>query len=275
VDIERYGVLRRSLPRATRDHWDSHQTAIEAGVIGAGRFERYLAAFRRAVFPFVPGQRGVRQLLAATSLEEQARVYREQWDTRPWRALFQAYFSRAVLGRLGRDPAFFAQCELEDVGGHYLARARHAFTELPIWENPYLSTMLSGVVGTGALAPEYLRPEAHAALRARMDRVEVETATLDEALHGLPSASVDAFYLSDVFELAAPAEYEATLAEIARVGRPGARLCYWNNLVPRHRPDALAGRISSHAKEAERLFAQDRAFLYSRFVVESVRGAAP
>ena len=89
----------------------------------------------------------------------------------------------------------------------------------------------------------------------------------------LPDDTVDAFYLSDIFELVDPTGYEAILEAIARTGRPGARLCYWNNLVPRTRPEGLADRLSSEAGLAERLHAADRGFIYSRFVVETVRTA--
>jgi S-adenosylmethionine-diacylglycerol 3-amino-3-carboxypropyl transferase len=53
---------------------------------------------------------------------------------------------------------------------------------------------------------------------------------------------------------------------------PGARLAYWNMLAPRSRPEAMAGCLQPHAEEAERLFRQDRAFFYSRFVIEEVVG---
>jgi S-adenosylmethionine-diacylglycerol 3-amino-3-carboxypropyl transferase len=268
-----YEILRPALRPDVRDYWDTHQPMIEGGVIHAGRFERHLAAFRRAVLPVVPGRRAVRDMLRATSLAEQRRVYRERWDSRRWRLLFRVSFSRRLLQWLGRDPALFAQCEIKGVGDHYLWRAQHALVDLPIWSNPYLTYMLSGRFGTGERAPDYLRPNVQALARTRVGRIDVQTATLDSVLRDLPSGSVDAFYLSDVFELSTPAAFESTLAEIARVGRPGARICYWNNLVTRRRPTSLADRIVSHPDEAAALQGRDRAFLYSALVVESVRGA--
>lgn len=272
--IELYGRLRATLTPEARCYWDANAAMIEGGVIHAGRFERYLSGFRRAVLPIVPGRRAVRDMLRATSLADQRRVYEQGWDSRRWRMLFRLFFSRSLLERFGRDRAFFAQCEIEDIGDHYLSRARHALTNVPISSNPYLTYMLSGRFGTGRRAPDYLRPSVQSLVRERADRIVVQTASLDAVLRTLPSDSVDAFYLSDIFELSAPAAYAATLSEVARVGRSGARICYWNNLVPRHRPDALAGQILSHPDEARSLHAQDRAFLYSGLVVESVRSVA-
>ena len=271
--VATYEIIRSTLPVQASRHWDAHVAAIAGGVIHTGRFERYLARFRRSILRLVPGRTAVRELLGSPSLDAQRRVYRERWDTRSWRLLFRLFFSRRILERFGRDPAFFAQCEIRDLGSHYLARARHALTELPAQRNPYLTYMLTGSVGFGPAAPDYLRPEVQAVVRARLPRVAVSTATLDEVLRDLPSRSVDAFYLSDIFELATPVQHDETLAELARVGRRGARICYWNNLAARRRSDALADRITSHADEAAALYAQDRAFIYSAFVVESVRGA--
>ena len=58
------------------------------------------------------------------------------------------------------------------------------------------------------------------------------------------------------------------LEKIIAASTPGARLAYWNMLAPRSRPESLAARLKSC--EADSWFAQDRAFFYSRFVVEEV-----
>jgi S-adenosylmethionine-diacylglycerol 3-amino-3-carboxypropyl transferase len=266
-----YRSLRDALGAEARDFWDANLPLLEQGVIHAGRFERYLGTFRRTVLRVVPGRATIRRMLAASTLDDQRRIYREQWDSTVWRLLFRVFFSQGLLRRFGRDPAFFEQCEIADIGGHYLARARHALTDLPIRCNPYLTYMLAGRFGDGDRIPDYLRPEVQALVRERLDGIAVRNTTVDEMLRQLPDGSVDAFYLSDIFELSTPEEHARTLDEIARVGRPGARICYWNNLVPRRRPDSLAGRLATHDDEAAALHATDRAFLYSRLVVESVR----
>jgi S-adenosylmethionine-diacylglycerol 3-amino-3-carboxypropyl transferase len=268
-----YEALRANLPPASQAYWDSSLPMIGGGVLNAGRFERYVSRFRRAVLPLAPGRRAIRAMLSATSLGGQRRIYEERWDSRRWRLLFKLFFSRALLERFGRDRVFFAHSEINDIGAHYLSRTRHALTNVPIWSNPYLTWMMSGTFGADGRQPDYLKTAVQAVIRARIARIEAQTASLDDTLEALPSGSVDAFYLSDVFELYDPSAYASTLTEIARVGRPGARICYWNNLVSRRRPDSLAGELVSHPELSSRLHAQDRAFLYSAFVVESVRDA--
>lgn len=272
--LDRYEAIRPGLSAAAARHWDERLEDIADGVIHSGRFERYLGWFRRGVLPIVPGLDAVRRMLAAQDVDEQRRLYRNQWDSAAWRALFRAFFSRRLMAAIGRDPAFFDQVAGGGVGAHFLARAIEGLTRTPVWSNPYVTYILSGSYRLPDAAPAYLQAEHAPLLAGRADRISVFTGSLLEALGEQRDHSVDAFYLSDIFELVDPAGYEAMLAEIARTGRSGARLCYWNNLVPRTRPASLADRLSSETDLADGLHAGDRAFIYSRFVVETVRETA-
>ena len=78
------------------------------------------------------------------------------------------------------------------------------------------------------------------------------------------------FNLSDVFEYMSPAHAESTYAELARVGRTGARLAYWNTFVPRRSPASLAGRLRPRDDVANRLRRADKVFFYDAFMVEEV-----
>jgi S-adenosylmethionine-diacylglycerol 3-amino-3-carboxypropyl transferase len=81
---------------------------------------------------------------------------------------------------------------------------------------------------------------------------------------------IDKVNLSDIFEYMSEANTSALLTRLADASRPGGRLAYWNMLAPRRRPEALAHRLRSRDDLATRLFAQDKAFFYSAFVVEEV-----
>lgn len=271
---DRWAVYRRLRPRlseASRHFWDSHRRLIDGGILSAGRFERYVRLFRRLVLPVVPGRRAMQEILAAKDVETQRQVYAQRWDTARWRLLFRMFFSRPLLAAFGRHRSFFEHAPSGGIGAHFLDRVRIGLTSTPLVDNPYLTYLLTGTYRHPRAVPDYLRAGCQPTIAARVDRVEMVTASLTDTLRGLPDRSIDAFYLSDVFELFGTDAYEQALSEIARVGRPGARLCYWNNLVLRQRPERLAGVIASHATEAAELHRHDRAFLYSRLVVESVR----
>jgi S-adenosylmethionine-diacylglycerol 3-amino-3-carboxypropyl transferase len=64
--------------------------------------------------------------------------------------------------------------------------------------------------------------------------------------------------------------YERLLRLLIRAARPNARLAYWNLLVPRNRPESLAAFLKPLKQLSDGLFARDKAFFYSAFVVEKV-----
>ncbi|HEX3531750.1 MAG TPA: DUF3419 family protein [Thermoanaerobaculia bacterium] len=268
-----YAELEPDLPETARAIWRGRLDTVAAGVIHGGKFESYFRLFRTRVLPLIHSRKTVLALLEERTEAERVRFYAERWDNLRWRLLFRVFFSRFAMGRLGRDPEFFRFVE-GSVAERILARARYALTVLPTHANPYLESILTGNYSErdGAL-PRYLEPETFAAVRESLDRLTlfhgpVEAAA--EAHHGAGGAGFDGFNLSDIFEYLDPATSAAIYGRLLATARPGARFAYWNMLVPRRRPDALAGRVRSLDAEAAELFARDLAFFYSAFVLETV-----
>jgi S-adenosylmethionine-diacylglycerol 3-amino-3-carboxypropyl transferase len=265
-----YDRLRTGLSRDARDFWDRQPAAIARGVLHAGRFERFLRIFRRAVLPLMHRNATVETLLALDGGPAQRAFYDEVWNTRRWRLLFQLFFGKLAQSRLGRYPEFFREVELTNVGRHYLARARHVLAELPVRGNWFVEYILTGTYRDPDAGPPYLRPSNHHVLRERLDTIEIVTDDVESYLDRPLQRQFSAFYLSDVFEWMDRSRYEGTLIRIARAGRPGARLCYYNNLVPRRRPDLLAHALVPDDVLGRRLHTADRSFVYSDVVVERV-----
>lgn len=268
-------AVRALLPEAARAFWDRRNGAIAAGVLHVGRFERYLALFRRFVLPLMHGHAAVEQLLALASLEEQRRFYDRVWNGRRWRALFVLFFGRALQTRVGRHPEFFRFVDTRAVGRHYRERARHALVELPIADNYFVEYILTGGYRTDARMPPYLCASTYARLRASVDRIRVVTADVGSFLAATAPGSYSAFSFSDVFEWMSPREHEAILREMVRAARPAARICYYENLVVRRAPACLRDVLEADEVVAERLHRQDRSFLYRAVVVERVREPRP
>jgi S-adenosylmethionine-diacylglycerol 3-amino-3-carboxypropyl transferase len=264
---ELYGRCRPLLSPAAREFWDARPAAVAAGVGGAGKFEHYFALFRRYVLPLVHGRPRIESLLRGGTLGQRRTYYRRQWDTFRWRLLFRVFFSRFVMGRMGRDPSFFAYVE-GDVPTRILGRAKYAVTELDPAANPYLQWIMSGRHTTAL--PLALRPEHFGTIRGNLDRLECRCQSVEDFLATREPRSVDKFNLSDIFEYMSEENYHRMLEQLAAGGRPGGRLAYWNMLVPRSRPESLAERLRPLADLAQRLHLQDKAFFYSRFVVEEV-----
>jgi S-adenosylmethionine-diacylglycerol 3-amino-3-carboxypropyl transferase len=262
-----YRRCRPGLAPAGQAFWDAHPAAIAEGIGGAGKFENYFRLFRDRVLPLVHRRATVEALLHGGPPAVRERFYAERWDTWRWRLLFRVFFSRFMMGRLGRDPAFFKYVE-GSVADRILERTRHALTALDPADNPYLHWILTGT--HGAALPWALRAENFERIRARLDRLEWHEQTIETFLEQARGVPIDKFNLSDIFEYMSPENTATLLARLADASRPGGRLAYWNMLAPRRRPEALAHRLRPRDEVAAPLFAQDKAFFYGALVVEEV-----
>jgi len=262
-----YRRCRPALSAGARDFWDAHPADVAHGIGGAGKFERYFALFRRRILPLVHSRRRVNELLRGGSPRRRREFYDGQWDTWRWRLLFRVFFSRFVMGRLGRDPSFFNYVE-GSVSDRILGRARYALRTLDPAANPYLQWILTGRHTTAL--PFALRPENFAAIRDHLDRLEWRCQSVEDFLAAADPGSIDRYNLSDIFEYMSAENTHKLLERLARCGRCGGRLAYWNMLVPRSRPESLAGLLRPLPELAGRLHRGDRAFFYSAFVVEEI-----
>jgi S-adenosylmethionine-diacylglycerol 3-amino-3-carboxypropyl transferase len=262
-----YQRCRSLLSPAVRAFWDARPAEVQRGIGHAGKFERYFETFRQRVLPLIHSRQKVKQLLVDRSPSERLRFYKREWNTWRWRLVFRVFFSRFVMGRCGRDPSFFRYVQ-GSVATRILGRAEHALTKLNPAGNAYLGWILRG--GHGDALPMALRREHFDTIRKNLDRLEWHCQSVETFLDRAPEQSFDAFNLSDIFEYMSASHHEALLRRIARVGRSGARLVYWNTLVDRRRPESLAKQLRSLPDLSQRLHGRDQAFFYCAMVVEEV-----
>lgn len=269
-----YAALRADLTPAARAFWDARSETVERGIVHGGKIERYFALFRRVVLRLVHRRRTIDALLVPRDAAARERFYAERWDTWRWRLLFRLFFSRFVLGRLGRDPELFRHVE-GTVAETLLARTRYALTTLPVDGNPYVEYIVRGTFRDAL--PRWLRPEVYPRVREGLPRLVLHHGGIDEAAAAHADAGAgrrgfDGFNLSDLFEYLDTTAAAALYRRLLEAARPGARLAYWNLLVPRRAPAELAARVRSLDAEAARLFAGDQAFVYGAFVLEEAIG---
>ena len=266
--LRAYRDLAPALPQSARTFWDAHTADLDAGFVHAGKFEDYFRRFRTKVLPWVHSQCTVETLWTERTREERVKFYEATWNNVRWRLMFQIFFSRFVMGRLGRDPEFFRFVE-GSVADRILDRTRYAFTELPTHTNPYLEYILTGTMRR--TVPDYLEPHRYEALRRGMSELTLHQGTIEEAARADMARKFDGFNLSDIFEYLPPDLCTRIYGELLDRAAPGARFAYWNMLVPRTCPEPFRSRVKSLDDEASALFLRDRAFFYSAFRVEEVR----
>jgi S-adenosylmethionine-diacylglycerol 3-amino-3-carboxypropyl transferase len=251
----------------TARFWDGLRHEVdERGAGAVGKFERYFETFRRRLLPLVHSRGEIAAVFEPRDTADRAMFLDQVWNNWRWRMLLRGFFSKAAMGALGRDPAFFDHVE-GSVSGHVARRIEHAFVRNDPVANPYLRWILTG--SHGPVLPMAFRPEHFSTIAARIERIRVVVGSLEDlASSGL---SAGGWNLSDIFEYMSPDGFEAAYRTILGASRPGARLVYWNMMVPRRVPSALSDRVQTRRDVSEPLAAVDQAFFYSDFVVEDVR----
>jgi S-adenosylmethionine-diacylglycerol 3-amino-3-carboxypropyl transferase len=265
--LETYASLAGQLSPAARRFWDEHPPHVAVGIIHCGRFEEYFRVFRTRVLPLIHSRTTVSDLLQPRSAAERQQFWQQRWNNRRWRLLFRLFFSRFLLGRLGRDPEFFRYVE-GSVSERIMNRARYGLTELPTHDNPFLTCIATG--NFQSALPRYLRREHFEAIRSGLDRLSLFHGPIEEAARAHGAAGFDAFNLSDIFEYVDERTASTLYRELLDAARPSARLAYWNTLVPRSCPAELAHRVRPLDELSAELFARDKAFFYCHFQVDEV-----
>lgn len=270
------GQLRRQYYRRCRGlltaevqaFWDDRSHLIEQGIGAIGKFERYLDDFRRFVLPLIHDQSTIQTLLTLKSVNARQQFYDEQWDTWRWRLLFNLFFSRQVMGLLGRDPSFFRHVE-GSVARIILQRVKRGLIHPDPSQNPYLQWIATG--HHGSALPYALQPENVERIRNHLDKLEWHCTSLESYLSRSPDRAIDHFNLSNIFEWMSVDHYHALLPQLLRVGRSGGRLVYWNLLVDRQRPLHLATQLRPLTELAHQLEQHNQVFFYKRLVIEEIQ----
>lgn len=262
-----YKRCRALLSIDTRRFWDSRSNDIELGIGTIGKLENYFRLFRTRVLPLIHPHARINRLFELNDIQVRKNFYHNNWDNRRWRLIFKAFFSRFLLGCLGRDPNFFNYVDGK-VSDRFLARAHYGMTALDPADNPYLQWIFYGCHKTAL--PYALRPENFEKIKRHIHKLEWRVQSVEDFLMTQDAGSIDRFNLSDIFEYMCLENYHYLLERLIACGHSGTRLAYWNLLVPRQRPGYLAAQLNSLSALADALHRRDKTFFYSAFILEEV-----
>ncbi|WP_373636716.1 DUF3419 family protein [Yoonia sp. BS5-3] len=256
------------LDEETRAFWQARRAdVITYGAGGVGKFERYFRIFRTKLLPFVHSKKTIDDIFVPRSKAERQVFLDTRFNTWRWRLLLNLFFSRRVMGRMGRDKAFFDHVE-GSVAQHVARRIKHAAVDCDPSQNPYLHWIMTGTHNDALPMP--WRAEHYETIRNRLDRLDIRHGALEAFIDDGDKA--DGFNLSDIFEYMSPDIFSKVYGQILSAAQPKARLVYWNMMAPRRVPPAFDGSITTCTDQENRLKAEDKAFFYSDFVIEEFQG---
>lgn len=247
--------------------WAKNIDLVEKGLASSGKFESYFRLFRTRVLPLIHSKSTVDELLLPKWRGERNRFYNGRWNSLGWKLLFRVFFSKFVMGKLGRDASFFKYAN-GNLPERLLQTTRQALVEQDPSTNPYLHWILRGEFQ--APLPFYLRKENFAAIKRNIEKLEIREASLEQYLSSKEAPRFDSFNLSDIFEYMSVENYEQLLAQIKDSSTPGARLVYWNMMVDRCSSNTSIKGIKEQRELSSKLFKENKTFFYSKFIIEEI-----
>lgn len=263
----RPALLERLLPELdenTAVFWINQADEVSLlGIGGIGKFERYFQIFRKRILPLAQSNATISEVFRSKPKEQREEFFNKRWNNWRWKLLLKVFFSNFVMGRLGRDPAFFKHVE-GSLANHVASRLDHAGIDLDPSENPYLHYILKGIQGDAL--PLAWREEHYTKIRDRLDRLDLRCGSLEAFV--TTGERADGFNLSDIFEYMSEDIFEQVYGSIITASNPGARFVYWNMMVPRRMPSRFSRDMKRLDQVENRGKAMDKAFFYSDFVVE-------
>jgi S-adenosylmethionine-diacylglycerol 3-amino-3-carboxypropyl transferase len=254
----------RALSAEDQAFWAMRKSDVIAyGLGGIGKFERYFRVMRDCLLPLAQSRATINAVFQPRDRSARQAFVAERWNNWRWRLLLRFFFSNFIMGRLGRDPAFFDHVD-GSLAAHVARRIDHAAIDLDPSQNPYLYWILTGTHGDAL--PLSWRPEHFETIGARLNRIDVWPGSLERFV--ATGEKADGFNLSDIFEYMDADTFATVYGSIVSAAKPDARLVYWNMMVPRRAPGVFANKVKRLVEIEERGKATDKAFFYSDFVVE-------
>lgn len=266
-----FDVVKSDLSAEAAQFWENRGPEIHGGFLGKGKFEGYIRKSAR-MMRLLQGKRRVRQLFEEKSGEEQRKFFDERWNTWQLRTAFNFLYSKRNLAKRGlKDDYFQFDDGSKSFAENFYNRHRNVMREVPLKGNYFVALYLMGHYRNLHEVPAYLQREHFEVIRSRLGRVHIVSADAKVWMQAMPASSLDAFAMSNIFELMADDNGLETWKSILHAAREGARVCYRNLMVPRSVPVALSPHFVRDDGLSKRLLGSDRSFVYSKVEALVVR----
>lgn len=249
--LDIYADLRADLTTEARGYWDIRRRIIAGGIWHAGQWESLLRWNAR----FLSLRAGaVSSLMAAETLDEQARIWARHFTSKGLLAIIETLGRDLVWRLVMREPAAAFLPDPKAVGVRIEEDFRRASQSF-LFQNSDIATLaLLGRHTADGPLPYHLRAENYQRLRAKLDRVHLLNGTLAD-LGALELKTCDGFSLSDFGSYCGLEDYAASWAGITSVAQSDARFCeriFMNPMVPPIGPVAIDEHLSRQLSEADK-----------------------
>ncbi len=251
--------IKNKLKKETREFFTENKNLFKIGIINCGKFENYFQLFRKYICPIFATRKQLEKFAYMSDIEEQRKYYKDVINNRRLNLVFNAFFGFRVMGKYGRDKAFYDHVpEKERSAIEIRRRFDNGINSIPNRNNPYINYILLNRFSDDCL-PIYLQPKNYKIIKQRLGRIEyVHGSMLDV------TGKFDFLNLSDIFEYMSEEILNENLSHLKKITNPSAKIIYYNMQGKKYLP-AKTYKLNENA--SQKGFKKSKAYFYRDFLV--------
>jgi len=265
--LKLYEKIKDKLSEDAQKYFEDNPQIVKIGIIHTGKFENYFHIFAHKVLPLIHSKKVRDELLEKKTEEERIEFYDKKWDNLRWELLFRIFFSKTVMGKLGRDKAFYRYVK-ENCAENLLKRTKYAFTKLDTSENSYLYYIFNNRYDKAL--PYAYRKENFEAIKNNIGRLEILKESVETFIDRDDVEYISKYNLSDIFEYMSDEQMQMIVKKMFEKSHEGTRIAYWNMLADK-RASKYFDNLDYKEELSNELLAKDKAFFYSKFILEEIK----
>ncbi len=202
---------------------------LRQGIGFQGKFEKYFNTFRKYILPLIHNKKTVEALFEVKNKAEQDYFYEHKWNTWLWKRALKLFFSKWILGRMGRDPQMLKEVDI-NVGNYIRSKASEHLRHTACQHNYLLQMILLGKFVNSV--PFYLREENYERIKTQIHNITFFKGEVGEAPL-IENQNYHYLNLSNIFEYMNISTFDKMAKIIEKKIEKGALIAYWNLMIKR------------------------------------------
>lgn len=257
--LKLFELIKNNLSNECYSYFEKNSHIIVNGIIHQGKFENYFKLFRTYILPIIHNKKTINKLFQEKSEKEQLEFYQNTWNTWLWRALFNLFFSKYILGKYGRDPQFFKENK-QPVAQTIFKSAEKHLSSNQVFKNYYLDFQLRGSYSVAL--PHYLILENFNQIKSNINQLKLKKGFLTDMKEPFRFNKAN---LSNIFEYMNEGVFKTQSMHLENIMTNQSKIAYWNLLVPRKLEEINSNFIPCDT------IGDDLCFFYQSFNVNEYR----
>lgn len=263
---ECYLTLSEKLPANAKNFWDKNIEGIKQGINQCGVTEQFYRFIGGNVCNNVYSKDIWTELFTSSSLKKQQEFYEQYLTTPEWKTTVKLLLSKTT--HLQFFPKYmFEHASENDFGDFFSLQFEKEIKTKRVHNNYFLSQILltSYLFDQENGMPFYLTNEGYDMTKRNIEKIVVYPGSLQTVLK--TQESVDAYYLSNVFDWANETERNEICEAILRSKSREAIFLSRNMLSVQQLPEFFEERFQINSELSKRCMELERSMLYQKITV--------